>query len=488
MSVPSHEPETPPEFAAAFPLYLHGAAVMGMVSLQGGPFLTGFLLALGATHVQIGLLTAVAMASQVAQLLGLVLVGRFGRRKALTVTSMVLYRASWLVLATTPWMAGLQDPWTTLLIVGTGEWLSAMSAPAWNSWLKDMVPDSIRGSVMSRRLFLGTLVSLGCTVLGGRYLDTRKAAGAELEGYGVLFAVGVALGVIGLLAVLRMPDPGVEPAPQVSLRRQLEAPLGDANFRSLLKFTASWSFACNLAAPFYLVYLVEELKQPMSVVTALTVAAQATNLISLTAWGRLSDSSSNKAVLRFCCPLFLLTIAALFFTTLPEVHAGTVPILAASYLLSGVASAGISVGSANIALKLAPRGEAAAYLTTYGLAGAAAGAIAPLLGGAISTTCRSFRLALELSWVTGTGAGRLAPLAFRGLEFVFLAATLVGLYSLHRLSLVQESGEIDEREFRVRVLAEMGATLRGFTALPGMRQLASLPITAAVRLRRRKSK
>lgn len=467
------------------PLYVHGATVMGMISLQGGPFLTGFLLALGATHVQIGLLTTAAMASQVAQLIGLVLVARLGKRKPLTLTSMALYRASWLVVAATPWVAGLQSPWVALGIVAAGEWLSALSAPAWNSWLKDAVPDEVRGTIMSRRLVLGTLVSLACTALGGLFLDSRKAAGAELEGYGLLFAAGVALGVVGLLAVSRLPDDAPPPAETASLREQLAAPLREKNFRRLLAFTAAWSFACNLAAPFYIVYLVEELGQPMSVVTGLTVAAQVTNLLSLTAWGRLSDTTSNKSVLRLCCPLFLLTIAMLFFTTLPEVHSGTVAVLAVSYLASGVASAGISVGSTNIALKLAPRGQAASYLTAYGLAGAAAGAVAPLVGGALSATSRSLRLSLELSWVTGTGAGRVAPLAFKGLEFVFLAATLVGLYAMHRLSLVQESGEIDEREFRARVLAEMSSTLRGFSPLPGMRQLASVPLVAVARIQRR---
>ncbi len=458
---------------------------MGMVSLQGGPFLTGFMMKLGATDLEVGLLTAVAMASQISQIGGLALLGYLGRRKPLTMLSMALYRCSWLLLGATPWILGLQDPKIALVIIALGEFLSALSAPAWSSWLKDAVPDTVRGVVMSRRMVLGTLVSMACTAGGGMYLDSQKSLGQEFSGYGVLFLAGVALGMVGLVAVSRLGEPEVELAPRVGVKEQLAAPLSDSNFKKLLAFIATWSFSGNLAAPFYMIYLVNELGCTMSTITLLTVGAQVTNLLSLQFWGRLSDSYSNKSVLAVCGPLFLATIAALLFTTLPEVHSFTMPILVGSYLLSGIATAGISVATTNVALKLAPHGKAAAYLTAYGLASAAAGAISPIVGGILSTSCRAFRLNLELSWVTGAGEGRVAPLALKGLEFVFLAAVLVGIFALHLLSQVKEEGEIDERQFRARLLAELGASLRGYSPLPGMKQLASIPLLSLGRILRR---
>ena len=67
---------------------------------------------------------------------------------------------------------------------------------------------------------------------------------------------------------------------------------------------------------------------------------------------------SNKSLLAFCAPLF---IAYIFALPSPRSRAApTIPLLIVIHILMGVATAGVTLGSANIALELAPRGQATA--------------------------------------------------------------------------------------------------------------------------------
>jgi hypothetical protein len=63
----------------------------------------------------------------------------------------------------------------------------------------------------------------------------------------------------------------------------------------------------------------------------------------------------------------------------------------------------------------------------------------------------------------------------RGLDFLFLAAFLVGLYAMHRLALVREEGEAPRRIAPVDVVGEVRKTVVEVAALPGLRQLTTFP-------------
>jgi MFS family permease len=362
---------------------MHGVAIMAMIALQGGPFLPAFLLELGGSNYEIGLLTTIAFLSQAMQIPGLALVQRSPKRKAITAFSALAYRICWLLMAAVPVYFVGGGVRLVLGIMLLSELVSALSGPAWSSLLREIVPDQVRGQVMARRMALGTLASLAATILGGWFLDCWKLAHPDkvAMGHSALFVVGVLLGFVGLYLVLQLPERTLEPTPEAPLLSLMKKPLQDVNFRNLLAFAAAWNLAVNLASPFFIVYLMKRLDLGLGMATTLTVVSQVANLLFLRLWGRLADRTSNKSVLALACPLFLLAVLAWVFTTMPGPHSGTVPRLYGIYLLSGMSMAGVSVASTNIALELS------------------------------------------------------------ALDFVFLASFLMGFYALHRLSLVKEEGE-----------------------------------------------
>ena len=258
--------------------------------------------------------------------------------------------------------------------------------------------------------------------------------------------------------------------------RVILQPFQDANFKSLITFSGSWSFAVNLAAPFFTVYMLKRLQMDMSYIIGLTVLSQLANLTFLRIWGKFSDRFSNKSVLGVSGPLFMLCILAWTFTTLPEKYVLTIPLLVAIHVLMGVSTAGVTLASVNIGLKLAPKGQATAYLAANNLVNSLAAGTAPVLGGKFADLFAG----RELSWTLKyTGPGRelaIQTLNLQQWDFFFFLAFLIGLYSIHRLSTVKEIGEVEEKIVRHELISEVIHAMRSLSTAAGLRHMTQIPL------------
>ncbi len=464
-------------------LIADGACSMGMVTLQGGPFLPAFAIALGATNYEVGLLVTIAFASQFMQLAGLYLVRRFPYRRGLVVAAAGVARLLWLPIILIPVIFAARGVTFLMQWLVLATLVGAMAGPAWNSLLRDLVPPDEMGRVFSTRLMLGTLLALGLTLMGGYFVDFwgSRFPEASLYAYSILFAAGLVFGLVGVLSIYALPEPTMPPVSGEPLGRVLRSPLRDSNFRRLLSFIATWNFAVNMAGPFFIVYMLVRIGLSLSTVTALAVTSQATNILFLRIWGRLADRYSNKSVLAVSGPLFLIAVLAWTFTTMPERHMLTMPLLFGIHVLIGMSSAGTGVAAGNIGLKLSPQGEAPAYMTLYGLAGAVTGAMGPMVGGVLADFFAARQLAVQVAWSEPAEVFQVHALNLRSLDFLFLAAFLVGLYALRRLARVTEAGEVDDETIRRELLLEVFATVRSVSASTNVRLLVAGPLAALSR-------
>lgn len=464
-------------------LMANGVCGMSTAALQGGVFLTAFALAIGASNYEIGMLASIGLISQLMQLPGLALVQRFGRRRGITLICAGISRLLWLFVVLIP-----------LLFVGSGVsfllfWLLAANLvmsvcnPAWNSLLRAIVPADRFGAFFGRRLAAGTTVALLLTLGGGYFVDWWVASFAEwaLYGYSVLFLLGVLFGLAELVAIARLPEPTMESRGDVPLLDLLALPLKDGNFRQLVVFIALWGFAVNMAAPFFIIYMLDYIGISLFLVTVLTTLGQLANILFLRIWGRLADRFSNKAVLSVSGPLFLLAVLAWVFTTLPEPHGGTVPLLVAIHIVSGAALAGVTLGATNISLKLSPHGTAHAYMTVFGLAGSLTGAAAPVVAGVLADFFAMRELSLQFNWTEPTLKFSVHAVHLTALDFVFAGAAIVGFIALNRLVRVVEEGRVTEGNVVDALVSEVVMPLRSISSVGGVRRLAVMPVE---RLRR----
>jgi len=142
-----------------------------------------------------------------------------------------------------------------------------------------------------------------------------------------------------------------------------------------------------------------------------------------------------------------------------------VALLLVLHVLMGVAGGGIGLATGNLGMKLAPRDSATAYLAAIGLVGAAAGGMAPLVGGALAQWFSERKLSLVVRWVSPNHVNEVSALSFAHWEFLFALSALLGLYVMHAASRIREGAEVSER----LVIREMG-----LEALRTVNQLSSV--------------
>lgn len=415
-------------------------------ALSGGVVLVGFALSVGAGPMLIGLLAAIPFAAQLAQLPAIAFVERVRQRKRIGVWALSVARALILATAVLPW---LRDPELQRALLVASQLaitvLSSFAACAVNAWFHQLLPAQGLGRFFGQRLLAGTVFACAGTLAAGWLVD-HPPAGHAPNAFAIAFLAAGLAGLMSSWALARTAEPRMHDAgPPMPLNQRLRAPFADRNFRRLLAMLAGWNFASNLAAPFLTVYLLQQLGYGLSTVTALWVTSQVANALTLLLWGRLSDRFSNKAVLAVALPVFFACLLGLVFTRAGASFGLQLSLLFAVHVVMGAAGGGIALATGNLGLKLAPRGQATAYLAAVGLVCALAGGLAPLMGGALAEWFASRQWSLAMQWSSPVRTTEFTVLSFTHYEFLFAAAVAAGFYVLHALSRIEEGAEVSER-------------------------------------------
>jgi hypothetical protein len=455
-------------------------------SLLSGPLLVGYALLLGASNIGVGALSALGPATQVLQLPTVALIERWRARKAICWWAAFLARVTWLGVLVVPWaLPASARPGALFALLLTASALGTVSGAAWNPWIRDFLPEDLRNRAFARRMATATTTGAVLSLLAGLAVeDLGSRLGSAAGGYVLVLGAGAAAALLGLLFLSRIPEPTMPPATHRPWRDIIGAPLRNREFRSLVAFLATWTFAVNLSTPFFTVYLLRRLALPMAVVIAFAVLSQLTAALVVRAWGAMADRFSTSAVLRVSCAVFLLGVAG--WPVVGQVQSPWLVIggLTLIHILSGLSIAGVNLASGTVAMELAPRGAAAGYLATNALVTGAASAIAPLLAGLSADWLETQRLSVTLAWTSTLRVGEgltLRPIDLHGLDFLFVATFLVGLYAIHRILGVSVRAPARRREVLAALFAEMRdqmpQPLRAITTVPTVRDLVYYPLS-----------
>jgi MFS family permease len=458
-----------------------GMASNAMATLTGGAFLVAFALKLGASNLVIGLLAAIPPLAQLLQIPSIYLVEKIRNRRAISMTASAGSRVFWLLIASIPLLFSREASLTLLLIaILLNGSFTAVSNCSWNSWMRDLVPQDRLGAFFSKRMSLSVGLGIALSLAAAFSIDywRRMFPEFELYGYSILFAMGFLAGMIGIYFISTIPEPRMALVEgKTHFFSLLSRPFRDANFKELIMFLGSWNFAVNLAAPFFTVYMLKRLQLGLSVIIAFTVLSQIMNLAFLRIWGRFSDRFSNKSVLGVSGPLFMGCIIAFTFTAMPEKHIFTLPLLILIHIFMGISMAGVTLASGNIGLKLAPKGQATAYLAANSLVNSLAAGIAPVLGGKFADFFAARQLSLMFKWTSPGRELTFQTFHFQHWDFFFLFAFLIGLYCIHRLTRVKEVGEVEEEIVVRELITQVRRDMRNLSTVGGLCQMVNFPIS-----------
>jgi MFS family permease len=409
---------------------LDGLFATIFTTTTGGVLLSNLLVELHASPTQIGMLASIPMLANLLQPLGAFLSNRGQSRRWYNLLVYTLARLPWfglvggIAIATLGYLSSDQLVLLTLGMVFFTSFIGALGSASWLSWLAALVPHKLRGRYFGFRNSVASLTSLLAIPIGG--LIVSRWPGGTLQGYAVVLLVGIAAGFVslgfqalmmdvdpqqqGLLveakerghrgAVSDLPSEGAvsDPPSQTETTFAKDSPpernspgtpasiWQNGNFLRFLVYFSVWMFAVNLSAPFFNLYLLDDLKLDVSLVTIYNSLSAAANLLMLLVWGRLADRLGNR---------FLLLLVGILVAVTPILWLGTgantlslvlwLPLL---HLLGGGTWAAIDLCNNNLQMGIAPMRHHASYFAIAAAIAGVSGALGTTAGGLLAETPR----------------------------------------------------------------------------------------------------
>jgi MFS family permease len=476
-----------------------GVTVQVKTTFTESVFLVAFALLLQAPNTVIGILAAIPSITQLLQIPSIFLLEKYRNRRILNSYTQLGNRLGILLMALIPFLAvgeiGL------LLLIGSmviQSVFTAIGSPSWNSWMRDLVPPERLGQFFSTRMALMGLIGIVASLSGGFFIGNWLSitdpnnAFAQLSGYSVLFFIAFLFGMMAIYYTRTTPEPPmVTRHEEISYSQLLAEPFQNENYRNLMIFSAVWGLSTSFAGPFFTVYLLDAniLGLEVVFVAGLVALTQLTSVIFLRLWGRLCDRFSNKSILQVTLPLFTISTFLWTFSSIARNYGVLIPLIIIIHILNGFSAAGVNLSTNNIGMKLAPRGAAATYLAARGSIIAIAGSVAPIVAGILADIFAHHTFEFSFSWLIDGDLFALIP-AYRlsGIDFLFIISTLIGLYAIHRITLVKEEGDVDERVVIDALIAETRRNVRTVSTVDGLRHTFEAPLKATRKGTTRKMK
>ena len=373
--------EDPPETRRVMRLSISdGIFAVQYSTLTAGPFLTAFLVAIGAGSFMVGLAASLPLLGGLAQPLGAELIRRRGgwRRGVLLVAAVVdalLWGAS---MAAVTWLEHDLAILVVLAVLAVQQLFAAVATSAWTSWISDLIPDRVRGRFFGTRNFVCNF--FGALTAAGAGFAVR-AAEDPIPVFVGLFALAVIFRLVSLHFLSRQPEPTPAHSLDGGFLAHFRTPLQDRSFRPYLVYAAGWNFAVWFVAPFFAVYMLTQAQVGVAAMMSFSAGGIVSNLIGQRVWGPLCDRHGDIQVMRMTG----LSVAIQpFWWLLTASHGMGYYLMPLLSITGGFAWGGLTLATGNLTMRLAPEQGKTSYFAAAAAAGGAFGAVGPVVGGTVA--------------------------------------------------------------------------------------------------------
>ena len=344
--------------------------VFGNVSfpITGGTALTGYIKALGASDFVYSILLATPFVSKFMQLVASYVLEKTQKRRELMIYVGLVSRLMWVPVALVPYFVPASEAmiriWAILVLVLLLSCLGAFIDVSFNSVIADLIPMGIRGRYFATRQRMMMISGILSGFVISWILDTFTAGGS-LVGYTIVFIIAGIFGATDVFCFIWVDFPAMKKPDPAEKKESMISMMGDVfankQYMRIITLITIWTFAVNIAAPFYNVHMLGPMQMTYTEVNILSVIlSNAGTFIFSGMWGGLMDRYGNKTVMRVFAVLVSL-LPLLWIPTGPRIIF-MVPIV---QFLSGMLWPGVDLSVQNIYLNHAPVKNRTMYFAMY---------------------------------------------------------------------------------------------------------------------------
>jgi MFS family permease len=315
-------------------------------------FTNAFALHLQATSIQMGFLTAFPqLLGSLMQLVSVWLGSCLARRRIVLFTA-ILQTGLMLCMAVLALLRDADLVQTLIMLVMLYYAASHLIQPQWRAWMGSIVPQQQRSVFFASRSRLTMAATLVVFVGGGGVLSISDQLDLAAAGFFFLFLAAAAGRASSCYFLWKMHDP--EPQPLIAEANIFFATLGqiklamhDNTFRNYSFFVAGMQGMVAISAPFFAVYMLNELDFTYLEYSLNLVASVATQFFMLRYWGKISDKHGNRLIMLICSAA--IPVIPILWLFSPNFY-----YLVAVQIFSGLAWSGFNLTTANYLYDIRP--------------------------------------------------------------------------------------------------------------------------------------
>lgn len=189
----------------------------------------------------------------------------------------------------------------------------SFTSPVWTSLMKDIVVDK-NGYYFGRRIMISGFVALASSLLAGIFLD-KLSPNKLLIGFFLLFFFAFIFRLLSGISFLFHYDPPFKKVGSnyfsfIDFVREYRT----SNFVKFSLFISFFMFSVSLASPFFIVYMLEDLKFSYLTWTIISVVGSLSSLIFMSFWGNFIDNYGSIKTIRITGIIISLIPIAWIFT------------------------------------------------------------------------------------------------------------------------------------------------------------------------------
>lgn len=318
--------------------------IIMQLSNAGALFMTSFMIYLGFSDAQIGLIVSTIALTDFLQLISIAVYKRFSSRKKVIIGLRILRYAFFYSLLFIPILLNKPSYIIFFVVLIISYIARGLSGGGFIEWNDVFVESDIRGRYYSTRNILANIIVICISLSVGRLLDTY---GDNINVYILIFSVALVFMAIDIINLIGIQDTKQSIDKENRLVDVIKQPFADKRYMKFVFFSLLWMFAWGFGRPYYNVYAVKHLHFNYSYVALIGSITAIIKITIAKVWGITGDKKGWKNV---CIITGLgVGITNLIWLVITPTSLYLYPVL---IIVNGVFVIGINIAKFNINIEL----------------------------------------------------------------------------------------------------------------------------------------